>query len=105
MRNNLEEIKYEELSEILQVYLDKGETKQALEYCKEVAQAKNPYGHMFMGFIYEEGHGAVEVDYERALRCYQKADMEGCDMQEDIARVKEQLKRIRKSISTYCDDT
>lgn len=95
MRSNLGEIGYEELSEILQVYLDKGETRQALEYCEAAIAAGNPYGYMFMGFIYEEGHGVVGAEYKKALWCYKNAEQNGCDMQEDIARVKEQLHRIK----------
>ena len=105
MYSGLKEIEYEALSEMLQGYLDKGETQRALEYCEAVAQAGNPYGYMFMGFIYEEGHGVIERDYKKALDCYEKANARGCDMQEDVVRVKEQLNRIRRSIFMYCDDS
>ena len=96
MGKDLSEMEYEELSEILQVYLDRGETRLALEYCEAVAQIGNAYGYMFMGFIYEEGHGVVEVDYKKALWCYKKADQKGCDMKEDIVRVKEKIKKFKK---------
>ena len=96
MEKDLREIGYEELSEILQGYLDNGETKEALNYCERIASARNAYGYMFMGFIYEEGHGAVEADYKKALCCYEKANRLGCDMEVDIIRVKEILKKFKK---------
>lgn len=105
MGKKLKEIQYEELSEILQEYLDKGETKQALKYCEEVVQAGNPYGYMFMGFIYEEGHGVVEIDYKKALCCYEKASKQGCDVQDEIVHVRERLNKIKRSNCKYCDDS
>lgn len=98
MGKNLKEIEYEELSEILQEYLDKGETNQALEYCEAVALAGNSYGYMFMGFIYEEGHGSVEIDYKKALCCYEKAELLGCEVKADIVRVKEILNFIKNFV-------
>lgn len=94
MRKDLKEIAYEELSEILQEYLDKGETKQALAYCETIASAGNAYGYMFMGFIYEEGHGSVEADYKKALCCYEKANSLGCDMEVEIVQLKKYLKKF-----------
>ena len=98
MDKDLREIGFDELSEILQVYLDKGETYEALEYCKSVVLAGNAYGYMFMGFIYEEGHGYVEVDYEKALCYYEKASFFGCDVQDEMVRIKKILNRIFKKL-------
>lgn len=98
MSKDLRNIGYEELSEILQGYLDKGETKQALEYCEAVALAGNAYGYMFMGFIYEEGHGSVEIDYKKALCCYEKAELLGGDVKADIVRVKEILNFLKNFV-------
>ena len=97
MEKALKKIEYEELSEILQTYLDAGKTKQALEYCEAVIQEGNPYGYMFMGFIYEEGHGVVEPDYQKALYCYEEAEARGCDMHEDIVRVRELVNKLYKN--------
>ena len=96
MGKALREIGYEELSEILQGYLDKGETHKALEYCEMIVSTGNAYGYMFMGFIYEEGHGPVEIDYKKALCCYEKANVLGCDVKEEIVRVKKVLNILKK---------
>ena len=74
MEKSLKDIEYEELSEWLQSYLDKGETKCAIEMCERVARAGNRLGYLFMAFIYEEGHGEVSVDYEKAMQCYKQAE-------------------------------
>lgn len=71
-----------------------------MEYCEAVALEGNAYGYMFMGFIYEEGHGSVEADYKKALYCYEKANILGCDMLEEIVRVRERLNKIEKSKGT-----
>ncbi|MBQ6844816.1 MAG: sel1 repeat family protein [Agathobacter sp.] len=94
----LREIEYEELSEVLQNYLDKGETKEALEYCEVAAQAGNPYGYMFMAFIYEEGHGSVEIDYKKALCYYKEAERLGCEVKQDVVRLEQLLYRIEQRI-------
>ena len=48
------EITYDELSELLQLYLDEGDVLSAVEYCNELIRVNNPYGYLFQGFIYEE---------------------------------------------------
>ncbi|MBR6638676.1 MAG: hypothetical protein IKK96_07430 [Lachnospiraceae bacterium] len=86
-------IGYEELSELLQPYFDNGDTISAMEYCKELARQDNPFGYLFMGFVYEEGHGPVAINLRKALYCYQKAQRLGADAAQDIFRVKKK-KRI-----------
>ena len=105
MEKDLKKIDYETLSDILQKYLDEGKTEQALEYCEKVAQTGNPYGYEFMGFIYEEGHGCVRINYRKALSCYEKADALGIDMTEDIVRVRQNIYKMQQCVCEYCDDT
>lgn len=100
MGKNLREIEYDELSELLQAYLDQGETESALNYCKKIGEAGNPHGYMFMGFIYEEGHGVVEINYKKALYCYEKAQELGADLSKDISRVKERINKLEMYIQT-----
>lgn len=85
-------IEYEELSELLQQYFDNGDTLGAIKYCKELARQKNPFGYLFMGFVYEEGHGPVAINRKKALYCYHKAQRLGADATQDIIRVKKSLR-------------
>ena len=86
-------IGYEELSELLQPYFDNGDTLSAMEYCKKLAHLKNPFGYLFMGFVYEEGHGQVAINLKKALYCYKKATRLGADATQDILRIKKFLKK------------
>lgn len=81
-------IKYEELSELLQQYFDNGDTLGAIKYCKELARQGNPFGYLFIGFVYEEGHGPVAISLRKALYCYKKAQKLGAEAAQDITRVK-----------------
>lgn len=101
MGKNLRKIEFDKLSELLQGYLDKGETVKALEYCENLARANNPYGYVFMGFIYEEGHGVVGVNYRKALHCYEKAHELGIDTLDDIKRVQLFISKLETYIQTY----
>ena len=85
-------IEYEELSELLQQYFDNGDTLGAMKYCKELARQKNSLGYLFMGFVYEEGHGPVAINLRKALYCYQKAQKLGTETTQDIIRVKKNLR-------------
>ena len=98
MRKEQVESSYDELSYNLQTYLDAGCTKEALEYCQKIIDSGNPYGYMFMGGIYEEGHGAMLPNYAKALYCYEMAQKMGVDMIRDIALLKEKNERIKKNI-------
>ena len=40
------------------------------------------------------GHGSVEADYKKALCCYEKANLLGCDMEVEIDRLKKILKKF-----------
>ena len=86
-------IGYEELSELLQQYFDNGDTYSAMKYGKALARMKNPLGYLFMGFVYEEGHGPVAINLRKALYCYKKAYKLGvADSKQDIIRVKKNLR-------------
>lgn len=98
MERNLREFEYDELSELIQEYLDQGETERALAYCKKIGQEGNPCGYMFMGFIYEEGHGVVEINYKKALHCYEKAQTLGVDLAMDIRRVQASINKLEAYI-------
>lgn len=88
-------IGYEELSELLQTFFDSGDTIGAMKYCKALARQKNPFGYLFMGFVYEEGHGPVAINLRKALYCYQKAWKLGvADAAQDIFRVKKKKRTI-----------
>ena len=87
------EIMYDELSELLQQYLDAGEVVSAMEYCNELVRVNNPYGYLFQGFIYEEGSGSIECDLEKALWCYEKAQEAGLDAAKDIEIMKKKCNK------------
>lgn len=87
-------IGYEELSELLQPYFDSGDTIGAIKYCQALTRQKNPFGYLFMGFVYEEGHGQVAINLRKALYCYKKAQKLGAtDATQDIFRVKKNLQK------------
>lgn len=86
-------ITYEELSELLQTYLDAGDVLVAMEYCEALKKANNPYGYLFQGFIYEEGSGSVVCNLEKALWCYEKAKEFGIDVEKDILLLKNKIQK------------
>ncbi len=94
MEKRFNDVTYDELTSALLPYLDNGETIKALEYCKKVAENNNPYGYMFMGFIYEEGHGPIKIDYKKALICYEMAEEWGVDMSKEIMQVQKKLNAL-----------
>ena len=54
---------------------------------------KNPFGYLFMGFVYEEGHGQVAINLKKALYGYKKATHLGADATQDILRIKKFLQK------------
>lgn len=86
------EITYDELSELLQQYLDRGDVLSAMEYCEQLMKENNPHGYLFQGFIYEEGSGEVVSDLEKALWCYERAQEYGMDLARDIELLKQRMK-------------
>lgn len=78
------DITYEELSELLQEYLDDGDALGAIGYCQMLAEENNAYGYLFQGFIYEEGSGEIACDLDKALWCYEKAQEAGLEVERDI---------------------
>lgn len=91
------EITYDELSELLQAYLDSGDVLAAMEYCKALALENNPYGYLFQGFIYEEGSGSIVCDLDKALWCYEKAQELGMDVEKDIVLLKKRMIQSKSS--------
>lgn len=87
------EITYDELSELLQQYLDAGDVLSAVEYCNELIRVNNPYGYLFQGFIYEEGSGEIVSDLEKALWCYEQAQRCGIEVEKDIVLLKKKMMR------------
>ena len=82
------EITYDELSELLQQYLDAGDALGAIRQCQELANRNNAYGYLFQALIFEEGSGSIASDLEKALWCYEKAQELGLDVKKDIDLMK-----------------
>lgn len=86
-------ITYDELSELLQMYLDAGAVHAAMECCEALITENNPYGYLFQGFIYEEGSGSIACDLAKALWCYEKAKEFGIDVERDILLLKNKMQK------------